>query len=307
MSGPRDVGRVPVLGADRAAGPDLDTPLAEVVVSASQPLDDVSEVKVRLARPAEDLGNERLVAARLSSEVGLGPPSPLQKRAQSAPRVDVHPTQHDKGLGTRQDLCHRSSDDTRLVTRVPGTGPTLAQRRFRVWLAAVEGEIGKGWQTALAAKLGVHQTMISKIAGGEREAGIELIEAAIDRAGVSRDFFFDRALGEKPAIDVVVSNGDIRMVVEAKTLRGGYPEVERYIADMDAAGTPVSAEHARELREIRLSRGPDGVDRERVIGWHRGMIASDARRAFDSPIIRTQIQSARGQRPLPPTKRKSRG
>ena len=86
----------------------------------------------------------------------------------------------------------------------------------------------------------------------------------------------------------------------------GYPIVEQYIADMERAGTPVDARHAQKLRMQRLSTGPSGVDMVTVRAWHLAAQHEDHLRAVaprpeDS---RAQIDEARGQRKLPPVKRR---
>lgn len=81
-----------------------------------------------------------------------------------------------------------------------------------------------------------------------------------------------------------------------------FPELLAYAAEMERAGTPVAAEHLETMKSWRLATGP--ADREIIVGWHRGLAARDARRALERPMIDVQIDTGRGQRPLPPTKRK---
>lgn len=84
----------------------------------------------------------------------------------------------------------------------------------------------------------------------------------------------------------------------------GYSEVEAYCADMEKAGTPVAPEHAAELREWKRKHG--NPQRELVIGYHRGLVAADAKKALERPIIEAKIDEARGQRMLPPSPPKKR-
>lgn len=82
----------------------------------------------------------------------------------------------------------------------------------------------------------------------------------------------------------------------------GYASVEKYIAEMTERGTPVDPEHALDLRSWRRSRGEP--EREEIVGYHRGMIAADARKAFERPIVETKIDEARGQKKITPIRKK---
>lgn len=81
-----------------------------------------------------------------------------------------------------------------------------------------------------------------------------------------------------------------------------FPELLAYRDDMERAGTPIAPEHWEKLRLWRRATGP--AEREEIIGYHRGMIAAAARRALERPLIEAEIETDRGQRPLPPIKRR---
>lgn len=134
---------------------------------------------------------------------------------------------------------------------------------------------------------------------GERFAKIDKIERAIERLGLDRAFFDDPTLGDEP---------DYHEFLKTRIERSAaYPEIDAYVADMNDAGTPVAPEHLEKLRAWRRALGP--AEREEIIGYHRGMIAADARKALERPLDeRAQIDTARGQRALPPkTRRRTRG
>lgn len=170
--------------------------------------------------------------------------------------------------------------------------------RFLALIAQLTDEHGSERQAAIAA--GCDPSYPGKLRDDPtRFVGLEQLVKTTQKLGIRRDFFDDPKAGKAPDYHAYEQE---RLERDADQ---GYPEVERYIADMEAAGTPVSPEHASELREIRLARGPAAVDRERVIGWHRGMLASDARRALAAPFVpEARIETERGQRAITPIKRR---
>lgn len=175
----------------------------------------------------------------------------------------------------------------------------LRKARFLVLASALEEELGSNVKAAKA--LGVHESYIHKLRTNEARAiSQDKIDGACALLGLSRSFFTDPTLGDRPDYHEHLAK---KTHVELHR-DDGYPEVERYIADMETAGTPVAPAHATELRSYRSSAGAAGMTREVVIGLHRGMVARDARRQLEAPLVDTAIEVERGQRPLPPGKRR---
>lgn len=177
--------------------------------------------------------------------------------------------------------------------------PSLMSRRYAALLRQM---LAEGMtQREVAAKLGVTQAAISFYVQGDRNAKPDKIEAAMRKLHLRAEFFNDPSIGDSPDYREFLGGGE-RTERDADR---GYPVVERYLEQLEQAGTPALPAHARRLRGVRLSGGPDDMDEEMVRGLHRGMIAADARKALDAPLAdEARVDVARGQRRLPSTKRR---
>jgi hypothetical protein len=179
---------------------------------------------------------------------------------------------------------------------------SLAQRRYLDLLRGLVAEYvakrGKdhGSVSAAGRRIGLSQPYASQLLAGLKAPGLDIIQRAID-AGYHRDYFFDESL-----VDPNPANY-LHQRVEREEDEG-HPAIEAYIANQLAAGTPVSKRHQKELRGLRYALGPDALTEEVVRGTHRGLIARDANRAIDAPIVSTKIDEERGQRKLPPAKKR---
>lgn len=71
-------------------------------------------------------------------------------------------------------------------------GSSSAQQRYRLLLDQLrDEEEGRwGWKTAVGKRLGVTQPHVSQILAGTKLPGLELIERAMRRLRIHRDFFF---------------------------------------------------------------------------------------------------------------------
>lgn len=176
-----------------------------------------------------------------------------------------------------------------------GDDNSLPVRRLRLFLAQYEQEHGYGWQTRLSQLTGRHQTHLGRMAKGERGPGLDDVTAIVRELGVNERFFYDERLGDAP---------DYRDFVGTRTERDdetGTPNAEAYIAGQAATGRPVSDEHAKRLRSIRLSTGDMPIGAFEAA--HRGWLAEDVGKvvARGEPL-KTKVDEARGQRRLPPSK-----
>jgi hypothetical protein len=171
----------------------------------------------------------------------------------------------------------------------------LAKERYLLLIEQLTEELGSERQAAIAAK--TDPSYPGKLRGWTtRHVGLEQLLETRKALGIRPEFFEDASLGPSP---------HYRDFLESSHDRGdakGYAEVEAYIADMDRAGTPIAPEHAEDLRSWRRSRG--NPEREEIVGYHRGMVAADARKALERPIVETKIDEARGQRKITPLRKK---
>lgn len=175
--------------------------------------------------------------------------------------------------------------------------------RFLLLIDQLAEEPEVGSRKAAAKMLGCHPSYIVKLKNQPwREVGVEIMDRARAAVGGLRsDFFEDASLVDPDYHDFI---GDERRVERDDEL--GYPAVEAYIAKMAAAGSPVAEAHQLELRSVRASRGPESITEEVVRGMHRGMIARDANRAIEAPLVETEIETERGQTMLQPLKKARR-
>lgn len=183
-----------------------------------------------------------------------------------------------------------------ITSVVAPSAPSLASRRYQALVRQLSDEMS---QRAVSTRLGLSgQGAVSMYLKGERYAKLDKIERAVERLGLDRSFFDDPSLGDEP---------DYHRFLRSNLERAAaYPEIDAYLAEMDRAGTPVAPEHVSKLRAWRRALGP--VEREEIVGYHRGMIAADARKALERPLDeRARLDVDRGQRPLLKTRRRSRG
>lgn len=168
--------------------------------------------------------------------------------------------------------------------------PSHAQQQFRKLLKRIEKERGHGWQTALARELGVHQTMLSKIADGDREAGLALVEAAIEVGIADRDYFFAPARGDKKrgAERVERDEGVLRIVQE---MIDSLDPKER--AEYDAHDVEWGVGLANTDFTSRIGVSLTAMD---VYRWWQRRVAERAGRA--APARRTDVEMPANVRPL---------
>jgi len=183
----------------------------------------------------------------------------------------------------------------------------LAQQRYLVLIrqlyeAAVK-RIGRTHDagTAVAKRLGISQPMESQVRLGVKRPGPRSIESAI-KAGWAREYFYNEKLVDPNPDDYYRRSPESTVERESDE---GHAAIERYIEAMASAGTPVEPGHQVALRGLRYAMGPDSITEEVVRGTHRGLVARDANRAIDAPIVPAEIDVGRGQRALPPKKRKT--
>jgi hypothetical protein len=178
----------------------------------------------------------------------------------------------------------------------------LPTRRFLLLIDQVaedrRAEAGKARPSrkATAKDLGVDPSYVVKLRTESwREVGVDILTRVQSALGVQPAFFHDAALGEEPHYrDHLVATHVEREADE------GHPAIEHFIAAHPEA-TP--AQQA-ELRSLRRSLGPDSITEEVLLGMFRGLRARDTRRELERPVIEASIEEERGQRPLPPTKRR---
>lgn len=177
----------------------------------------------------------------------------------------------------------------------------LAQRRYLMLLRQVLDEYGGleeyGAKSKAARKLRIDQPYVSQWIHGKKRPGLKSINATMKALGIHRDFFFD------PDADA----SDYRRFLGSRVERDedlGHGPVEDYIAAQEAAGEPVSPKHQAGLRRIRQALGPDSMTADGVRIFHKAMIASDAHKSLDAVIAETEIEAGRGQRPLPPSRKR---
>lgn len=176
----------------------------------------------------------------------------------------------------------------------------LAKERFLWLLDDLAQELGSMRQACFAAN--VDPTYPKKLRDNpKRHVGLEQIANARAKLRLRPEFFDDPKLGPRPNYrDFVI--GRSREKVERDDEQG-YPEIEAFIAEMANAGTPVSTEAADRIRALKDATGH--IEIEEMIALARARNVITARREFERPLDeRAQIDSAQGQKPLSPTKRK---
>lgn len=188
---------------------------------------------------------------------------------------------------------------------------TLPQRRYLALVDQLLDEQGgadkHGAKVAVARRLGIagkkqnSPSHVNQLHDGTKPPGMDIIERAIERLRMRREFFYDETLRDPKYVDYIRG----RERVERDDERG-YPVIEEYIEQEEAAGRPVPERHKTELRKLRLAYGPDELTLVRVRAMHRAFVAEDAQKALEAPLIESEIDEARGQRPLPSIGRKRR-
>ncbi len=131
---------------------------------------------------------------------------------------------------------------------------STAQARFRLLLVQYEKRHGHGFQTRLSSILGVHQTTLSKILAGDRGAGIELVEGAIEKLGASWWFFSVKRLPDGAQFDDSPPVGAKVTRLERDEERSPYPAFEDFVASMRSLDA-ITDPQVKALRSIRYSGG----------------------------------------------------
>lgn len=178
----------------------------------------------------------------------------------------------------------------------------LPTRRFLLLIDQVAEDLrreqgrSKPSRKAAAKSLKVDPSYVVKLRTEDhREVGVEILTRVQKLRGIRPEFFHDPALGEEPHYrDHLVGSHVEREADE------GHPAIERFIA----AHPEASPKHQAELRSLRRSLGPDSITEEVLLGMLRGLRARDARRELDRPVIEAEIEEERGQRALPPARRR---
>ena len=153
-------------------------------------------------------------------------------------------------------------------------------------------------ETQIAAAMGIDQSYWAKIRNGEKLPDTEQIDRASSKLGLPFSYFSDPTLGDEPDVQAYIG----RTRVEREDDRG-TPNAEAYIAGQLAIGRPVSEEHARRLRSIRLSSGDMPV--ASFESAHRSWIAEEAGKVVErrGEPVAAKIDEARGQKRLEPAKK----
>lgn len=120
--------------------------------------------------------------------------------------------------------------------------PVLAAERFIALVHQMADELGHGtgWKATVAARLGVHPSLISQLANGTRNSvGLETINNAIETLGIDAEYFHGE-FGETPDYRAFMPEP----VVSERPAR--YPEVEEFLrTPLGATCSPHEAERLR--------------------------------------------------------------
>lgn len=108
-----------------------------------------------------------------------------------------------------------------------------------------------GWQSRVARRLGVDTSTINKIVHGHRGVDGQLIFRTCERLGLDPSFFSDAGLGDAPRYLDFVTKGTSHQLEKP----AAYPEVQAFLDELTAMGTPPNASDAQELLEMRFSDG----------------------------------------------------
>lgn len=171
---------------------------------------------------------------------------------------------------------------------------SLPVRRLRLFLAQYEQEHGYGWQTRLAQLTGRHQTHLGRMAKGERGPGLDDVTAIVRELGVNERFFYDEDLGDSPDYHDFVGTR-----VERDDTKGA-PAVESFIEHRAELGMPLPEEAIRSLRSTFYKTAE--IDTTLVEHAYSSWVARQKGKAIERPSVGGQIDEARGQRRLPPSK-----
>jgi len=108
-------------------------------------------------------------------------------------------------------------------------------RRYRVLAVQVARELGS--QRKAARRVGCPPSSFSEYHNGIKHAESLQIERAVEHLGVSRDFFSDPSLGDKPDYRRFIMKG-------GQSALGDLPKgLERWAGRRAAEGRPVSRDH----------------------------------------------------------------
>ncbi len=117
------------------------------------------------------------------------------------------------------------------------------------------------------------------------------------------EFFTDESLGESPDYRDFI--GATETVVEYDEDKGN-PVIESYIDAKEDVGEQIPERHKKQLRRLAFAYGPRDLTALRVAAIHRALIAEDAQKAFEAPLIETRIETERGQQRITPIKKRRR-
>lgn len=183
---------------------------------------------------------------------------------------------------------------------------TLRQRRYLLLLEQLLEEAGgpdkHGARSAAGRRVGISQSHVTQLLEGSKRPADRIMDRAEQKLRLRPEFFHDPAVRAPRYVDYV--RGGAQRVERDEEL--GHPAIENYIAAMEARGSPVLDDHQIELRSLRAALGPDSITEEVVRGFHRGLVARDANRAIEAPLVETEIDEERGQTVLQPLKKARR-
>ena len=185
------------------------------------------------------------------------------------------------------------------------TNPDLPKERFRAFLRTYADERGWGWQTALAERLGVHQTYIGRLHKAEQQPSLDEVHAAMRVFKIDPGFFFDASLGPDPDYRDHRAGAQETRVDRAE---GAVQALETLIAERAEMGRPVSPTVAERARRAARSAGIETRGEASLLVETLELVEARERRERSGLIepapadARARVDEARGQRPASPAR-----
>jgi len=133
-------------------------------------------------------------------------------------------------------------------------------RRWRAFLEQVATDLGDGWQSELARRLGVTPSAIQKHHAGERKKPSEMIDRVVQRMGVSRDFFEDPSLDDPNYKDFRRRPAGSHAQLSGTVQRPGNVHWRRFELLGVAERLGLTSEQVEWVRSAPFRGGPQSVD-----------------------------------------------
>ena len=180
---------------------------------------------------------------------------------------------------------------------------SLAKERYLLLLQQVQEEVGYGWQSEAARKLGVTQALISQMASGSRSPGLNAIDRAQARLRLDPSFFYDAEL-ENPHYRNFIGRRPVTKDAQRRLLDIDPDSPARRVTEELIAleGDRMSMAHADELRAIDFYGSDVTIDMMRAF-W-KGMMLRDAGKPTKKPKIVKPPKRRPGQMSLDGGKKK---